>query len=413
MSFASNELRRLAWICWGLLAVPGVAAAETKQPVGAVTNPPVDAFNPWGSEPAPSFNPWEGGVGTEQLARGDSPCGNCDTDWCNVNYGRGYEGLPLPAWTDLPPWYAGADALFLVRDNSEDITIASIGPQGAEALTTEDFDYELRPGLRLTLGRTINDNFRIEASYLGQHSWDDTVTVRNLNANALGGLGNLFSPFSGFGNPVGVPGLDFNNRVTIDETSELDSAEIDLRYRAPVRCGAFETILLCGVRYVRVDESFGYFSQSSVTAPIASTNLINVETSNDLVGGQIGGNVIYRASERWWINTDAKAGVFGNAARQNTVYTRADAQGGSSTITGEAQEGGTALVGEVKIESCYQLFPRLTIVAGYQAMWIDGLALGTNNLQRDFNILTLGPAEVDHNGTSVYHGPHAGVVWSW
>jgi hypothetical protein len=417
MSLTVKELRRVAWACLGLSVLPGALYAETmnanKQPTGAVTNPPVNPYNPWDGPDQPAFNPWKGGTATEEQARANSACGNCDTDWCNTNYGRGYEGLPLPAWTDLPPWYVGADALFLTRDGNNDLTFATTGQDGFEAVTTEDLDYELRPGARLTIGRSINNYFRIEGTYFGQHYWDDSVSVRNLDPNDEGGLGNLFSPFSGFGDPDGIVGLDYNNLVTINTTTELDSAEMNLRYRAPVRCGAWELIALCGVRYMRIDESFGYLSQSSSPTPLGSVNDIEVETSNDLVGGQIGGNVIYRASERWWINFDGKAGVFGNAARQNTVYAFTNSQGVTTTTVGEAQEGTTAFVGDIKVESCFQLFPRLTVVAGYNAIGVDGLALGASNLQQDINLLTLGPADVNHNGTVIYHGPHAGLVWAW
>lgn len=418
MSLTIKHLRRFAWACLGLSLTPGAIRAESlnaakKQPVGAVTNPPVNPFNPWSGDHEATYNPWSGGDATEEQARASSPCGNCDTDWCNTNYGRGYEGLPLPAWTDLPPWYTGFDAVFLTRDNTQNITFATQGPRGQEALTTEDLDHELQPGGRFTIGRSINNYFRIEGTYLGQQHWDDSVTVRNQTANALGGTGNLYSPFSQFGNPVGVAGLDYNNRVTINDTSDLNSAEINLRYRAPIRCGAWETVLLCGVRYFKVDESFGYFSQASVPTPLGATNQINVETTNDLLGGQIGGNVLYRASERWWINFDGKVGVYGNSAQQSTVYASTNAQGVATTINGQAQDGSTAFIGDIKVESCFQLFPRLTVVAGYNLIGADGLALGAKNVQRDYNILTLGPAEVDTNGTILYHGPHVGFVWSW
>jgi hypothetical protein len=417
MLLAVKDLRRLVWASMGLAFAPGLAGAETKttmkQPVGAVTNPAVDPFNPWGDEHPAAFNPWQGGVATEEAARANSNCGNCDTDWGNVNYGRGYQTNPLPAWTELPRWYGGADAVFLARDSTNDLTFARNGALGTEALTTEDLDYELRPGVRFTLGRTINDYFRIEGSYLGQQHWDDSVTIRNTQPNALGGQGNLFSPFSQFGNPAAIAGFDYNNRVTLDTTSELNSAEINLRYRAPVRCGAWETIVLVGARYISVNESFGYFSQAAVPTPLGAAQDLDVETTNDLMGGQIGGNVIYRASERWWINFDGKAGVYGNSTTQNTVFASTDSQGATTTVLGEAQEGTTAFVGDIKVESCFQLFPRLTVLAGYSAMGIDGLALGASNVQTDLNILTLGPAEVQHNGTVIYHGPHAGLVWHW
>jgi len=146
-----------------------------------------------------------------------------------------------------------------------------------------------------------------------------------------------------------------------------------------------------------------------VPAQFGTTRQIDVATTNDLIGGQIGGNVIYRASQRWWLNLDGKVGVFGNSARQSTDFFSV----GAADFSGEAQTGATAFMGDVRIESCFQLFPRLTVIAGYQAMGIDGLALGMNNLQRDFNILTQGPAEVDDNGTLIYHGPTVGMVWNW
>jgi len=248
MQFASINLRRVAWACGGLLMAPGIVSAETKakQPVGAVTAPAVAPFDPWGSEQPAAFHPWEGGVATEEQARQNSNCGNCDTVWGNVNYGNGYANLPLPSWTDMPRWYAGFEGVFLTRDNGEDFTVATQGARGPEALSTEDLDHELRPGVRFTLGRTINDYFRVEGTYLGQQHWDDTVTVRNESPNALGGDGNLFSFFSQFGNPAAIVGLDYNDRVTISDTSDFNSAEINIRYRAPIRCGAFEAVLLCG-----------------------------------------------------------------------------------------------------------------------------------------------------------------------
>ena len=53
----------------------------------------------------------------------------------------------------------------------------------------------------------------IEGSYNGHYSYKDEAGVRNNAANAIGGIGNLSSPFSNFGVPALIPGLDYNNFV--------------------------------------------------------------------------------------------------------------------------------------------------------------------------------------------------------
>jgi hypothetical protein len=46
-------------------------------------------------------------------------------------------------------------------------------------------------------------------------------------------------------------------------------------------------------------------------------------------------------------------------------------------------------------------------------MWITGLALASQNLPTDINLLALGPAQVQQCGDVVYHGPHVGFVLAW
>ena len=41
-----------------------------------------------------------------------------------------------------------------------------------------------------------------------------------------------------------------------------------------------------------------------------------------------------------------------------------------------------------------------------------GVALAIDNFQTDINLLTLGPGQLVHDGTAVYHGPVVGVTWT-
>lgn len=46
-------------------------------------------------------------------------------------------------------------------------------------------------------------------------------------------------------------------------------------------------------------------------------------------------------------------------------------------------------------------------------MWVDGVALASENLQADPDLLTLGPPQLVHDGSLVYHGPFAGLMFTW
>ena len=60
----------------------------------------------------------------------------------------------------------------------------------------------------------------------------------------------------------------------------------------------------------------------------------------------------------------------------------------------------------------YQVAPALTVRAGYNAIFTWGLAVGAENFNNNLGMLSLGPAEVDHGGGLIYHGPSIGVIWA-
>jgi hypothetical protein len=79
----------------------------------------------------------------------------------------------------------------------------------------------------------------------------------------------------------------------------------------------------------------------------------------------------------------------------------------------DRQEDHTAFAGELALTFVYRWSPHLTTRLGYQALWLEQLALAPDNLNTDLNILTLGPAQLNHDSGSVYHGPFAGIALGW
>lgn len=277
---------------------------------------------------------------------------------------------------------------------------------------TNDLDFEFQGGYRLALGRMLGDWYCLEFTYFDLGDWAETATVRNDTPNAEGGVGDLMSPFSNFGDPP-VVGLDYNFLVNIDSSSKLDSMELNLWHEMPLPPGGMGFSFLLGVRYMNVIEQFQYYSQANVPAPGGAINLVNTRTGNDLLGVQLGALLEFPIDPGWWIDWELKGGIFHNRADQSTRYLNVDQFGRQRVYPTALKQSRTAFVGETSVRVVYEFTPKLTFYAGYQAIWADGLAVASENVPTDPNILRLGPGQLDHDGNIVYHGPHLGLTFIW
>jgi hypothetical protein len=84
-----------------------------------------------------------------------------------------------------------------------------------------------------------------------------------------------------------------------------------------------------------------------------------------------------------------------------------------ATYSGSKGENGTSFLGDLALTLVCRPTPNLTTRIGYQAIWLTGAAIAAKNLNSDVDILTNGPAQLNHRGTVVYHGPHAGIEITW
>ena len=77
------------------------------------------------------------------------------------------------------------------------------------------------------------------------------------------------------------------------------------------------------------------------------------------------------------------------------------------------QEDHTAFAEEIAVTAVYRWSLHFTTQIGYRALWMQDLALAPDNLNTNIDILTLGPAQLNHTSSTLYHGPYAGVVLAW
>lgn len=319
------------------------------------------------------------------------------------------------------PWYVQTEGLILRRDVRGRRDIAALGIDNSQnpvatipSFSTSDLDQPFGGGGRVLIGKTLGESrLQIEASYFTIAAFDSEAIIRDANFNFANGgnttRGNLFTSFTNFGSPTGREGVDYNDVVSIQDHSSLHNGELNLVGLLATPPGRLTSNLLIGVRYVNVKELFSYYSHSNV---LDATNGVETHTWNSMIGPQIGANALIFIEDCWWAHLTVKGGILNNNASQSTTYTNAsDVQ-----FPHERTRNVTTYVGEVDLSLVYRWSPNFTTRIGYQAIWLEGLALAQENFDRDLESLQSTDPTLtwlDHNGRVVYHGVHAGVEFAW
>jgi hypothetical protein len=333
-------------------------------------------------------------------------------------------------WFRSGIWYTNADFLVIRRDRPRNQTLIGIDVTNPDNLF---FNYGstggIEPAMRLTLGRFIgrdweNRDHSVEVSFLGINEFK---TAQGIRAQQEQGLILLLDQKQG-----GVNGAD----VWIsDYSSRFHSVEADLRLRhrpdkdrlvmAPdgtwtrQYTSSYVPSLLLGMRYVNLSEDY-FFRSRSLAENITEeefTGNYDIETNNDLVGPQLGAELINQR-ERWYWGFRGKAGAFVNFAEQFTAAQfndlRApgpDAPGDPSIDIAPRDEHATraneAFFGEVSVMAAYHFTPNFTARASYDFMWLAGVALAPDQLTFTET------ARLALDGTIFYQGLSVGLEIVW
>jgi hypothetical protein len=108
-----------------------------------------------------------------------------------------------------------------------------------------------------------------------------------------------------------------------------------------------------------------------------------VTADNDLFGAQVGGEVGRSwLDDRFGLAVNGKVGIFANSANQFTTNGASLRAGGSETSVLASGRGRTdfASLYEGGIATKIRLTPRITLRAGYQVVFVQGLALAPTQL---------------------------------
>ena len=326
--------------------------------------------------------------------------GGCGGHCCGKHGPNGTGACCAPRWFDVQ-----ADWLFWNRDFGDSLALASDGRLGPIALSTDDLEIKDESGVRVTGAYLIAPATALEVSYFGGFNWASSA-VATSDAN------ELFSVFSEFGtNPFnGFNQTDFASEHSVAFSSALDNGELNLRHRWVSANCIFHCSTMAGVRYFRLAEDMIH----STTAANGSMDYV-LKTDNDLVGAQIGSDFAICVTPRFKIGGDIDAGVYGTHSKQRTDVNWTSINVGSVTEGSLAElesASDVAFVGEAGLHTLFQVTPRLNLRAGYQVLFVTGVATAVDNFNTESPFSSRN-AYINNDGKVFYHGANLGFEFTW
>jgi hypothetical protein len=321
-----------------------------------------------------------------------------------------------------PSVYGQVDALFLMREPRfirQPIVVDRFPDPTTTFLSTSDLNFDFDPGLRATVGMRLCEGRALEFSYFG-------LFPGNASAVAVTNQAGGFTFPGDVGGNV-FPAMD---RVQVNYSSWINSFELNLPCccgccdecgcgevrdevgcgqvrdevgRGGVRCRSFEWF--AGLRYLNLGEELNIAAQGIVPG---EDGTYNIRTANHLYGAQLGAR-LRRWRTRFGWEAAGKAGIFGYDAQQTQSVTDFP---NFQLRNASGSGGGVAFLGEVNLSALYRLTDVWNLRAGYNAIWIEGLALAPDQL--DFNFAAAQGGTQLHNGGGMFlHGVNVGLEARW
>lgn len=289
--------------------------------------------------------------------------------------------IGIDEFNSAPIWTARLGAVILDRSKPEDDVIAR--PLGGllEISAGGDFDFGWSGGVDVYLAREITPGFGVEVRYF------------NVDFNAAydyGDTGNMEIGHTTISNLFDVDGA---------YRSKLYSTEVNVRLPASER-----VTWLTGFRWLELSERLNY----DIDLQSLVNNDFNWNTNNHLYGGQFGVDLrLWDLTSPLSINSTLKAGVYGNDADNHFRYK----VNNFSIVQGGRDASAVAFVGDIGVNLSYQLTRHVSLMGGYQLLWINGVALASD--QAAYTLQRLNTDVVTTQGDLFYHGASTGAQVTW
>ena len=312
--------------------------------------------------------------------------------------------VPVDQSQGAPPrWTVSADVIIWERIGSVNRTLVERVPgtvppsdlsstPGTEALNSNNFRQGFSPGPRIAVIRHLDSGYDLEVLYFQTAGWSSSRSVGPDNPpdwlvmRAPGGF---------------LQTQDHTYQAMAwDYDTRLYNVELNVRWNPYSRL-----TLLARFRWLHLSEDL----QGSLVPSEGFPPFWNTSTTNNLYGLQIGADGKIWERGRFAINGLIKAGAYFNNAAESTGVSIFKVVRPSSTTTNHA-----AFVGEIGLRCKYQVSQRLGLKVGYEALWLEGVALAPGQIQETY---ATHPAAVHALGVKTsgvfFHGATAGLEYSF
>jgi hypothetical protein len=347
-------------------------------------------------------------------------------------------------WLRRGFWYGEADFMWMNRGwdkhgltlaRREEVVLNVTGqPPASPGVSTALLPYIVGNYLNLEghgpgasgLGRVRLGRFLFRDGHNRDHSFEGAIVVGqpfSQFAEVTDVNGLQVSDFIDRGNSPngGNPSFDGDQRMNAAYESTLTSGEANyivrsrmhrdrmelrpdgnwVRTATPTRTYSF----LTGVRVLSLTEDLTWnsFSDATDTNP---RGLYQVNTSNTLVGTQIGGSLGHETA-RWSVTGSTKAGAYLNSLGLSSAFFLSLPNGpAGGAVEGEYD---MSFVGEASLTAKWHLRPNVSLRSGLEVLFVDGIALAPHQI----NFVPGTYRSIAHNGDSVFLGASLGLESYW
>jgi len=275
---------------------------------------------------------------------------------------------------------------------------------GTEVLGATDLQQGFSGGPRLDLIHHGDDGTDLEVSYFQIDGWNDARSI----GPVIGPDGRAdWLVMRAPGNFLQTQESD-DQSMTWDYASRLYNAEVNMRRNLGRR-----VTVLAGFRWVNLSEDL----EGILLPPTAhgTGSFWDAQTKNNLYGFQIGMDAKLLEHNRFTIDSVLKAGIFDDHVDEATSVRMERIQFGESAST-----NCLAFVGELGVQCKCQVTPRLSLKAGYEVIWLQGVALAPGQISKTYCHYTDLPQDIYVQALGIncssgvfYHGATAGLEYSF
>jgi hypothetical protein len=286
----------------------------------------------------------------------------------------------LPAahddWSLNKRWALTGDFVYMRRTDVHDHTLINDSSKSQCNPACPDFsvcdthhlvrDFDFEPGYRLALTYLRNKKTTYELSYLWLHEWTGSCSKHGVRA--------LSFPFTPSSYAQDFQGAD---AAHAEYVSHFWSVEANYwRHMTPRRVDYFSLSWLLGLRYMDLHESFELAFHKG-----ANKSDYDIHTKNHLFGVQAGLDLQMNPTRRLSWELSAKVGALADWAKQDTFL--GDQNNTRVLRDYDATQWHATFLADCFASVAYQCTSYLNVHLGYQMIYLTGLALAPEQIDKD------------------------------